>query len=684
MLPDEVLMQIFAFDRPVSIALSQGRQGRSWEWHRLIHVCQRWRYIIFDSPRSLDLQLFCTYGTPVKNNLDCWPALPIAMQYLQSSSSNPLPVDVGDEDNIIAALQYPNRIFSIQLTVTNPLLDRLAALVQERFPALEFLELTTQTETGLILPSESFRGPFAKIRVLNMTRIAFPALQRLLLSAENLVSLHLEALPSSEYISPEATLIFLPVMTRLEKLHLHFLSPIYRPISRGQNPALQRRAVLPALENFAFYGVSDDLECLSSRIDAPVLKCIDITFFNQATIFDTPQFVQFLCRTETQRSHDEAKVYCSETNISITLTQGGRPHQMGLRVQCMPLHWQLSCMAEICDNLSLVISDVQDLHMDAYSLLPSKRDEMDPLPLLELFRPFSNVKRLFLTKNVARHVKYALKQEAAAGVLPNTSAQDTEQTTGSLHTAAKAGRVEIVRSLLAREEDVNARDPDQGTPLLYASKFGHLDIVRLLIEHGAEVNSRDQDQGTPLLYASKFGHFDTFLLLIKHGADVNSRDQDQGTPLLYASKIGRLRIVHLLIDRGAEVNSRDLDLGTLLLYALKTGRLDIVRLLIEHGADVNSRDRDRWTPLHYASQFGYIGVAKLLMNHGASVNVWNVEGQTPIHVSTAKGHLEIVKLLLERGASPRIMDRHYRIPYEIASQSGNREISQLLAEYGAS
>ncbi|KAH9963476.1 hypothetical protein BGW80DRAFT_1351168, partial [Lactifluus volemus] len=36
-----------------------------WEWHRLAHVCRRWRHIIFDSPRSLNLQLFCTYGTPV-------------------------------------------------------------------------------------------------------------------------------------------------------------------------------------------------------------------------------------------------------------------------------------------------------------------------------------------------------------------------------------------------------------------------------------------------------------------------------------------------------------------------------------------------------------------------------------------------------------------------------------------
>jgi F-box-like len=417
-LPDEVLLKIFNFDRLFSIPLSQ---GRPWEWRGLVHVCRRWRHIIFQSPRSLNLQLLYTHGTPVKNNLDCWPALPIVMQYAGSSSPNSLPMAARDEDNIIVALQHPDRICTIELTVTTRLLERLATLAQDPFPTLKHLELTTQNETGLILPSESFRGPFPSLRVLHVTRIGFPALQQLLMSAENIVSLHLEALPSSGYISPEALLIFFPVMKRLEKLHLHFLSPISRPISGGNKPAPQRRAVLPALGDFAFHGTSEDLECLSSSIDAPVLEYIDITFFNQATMFHTPQFVQFLCRTETQRSHDEAKVYCSATDIFISLTQEGRPHRMGLRVQCMPLDWQLSCMAELCDNLSLIISDVRDLHIDASSPFPSEQDDMDPLPLLELFRHFSNVTRLFLARNVEMHVKHALKQEIIAGLLPKAN-----------------------------------------------------------------------------------------------------------------------------------------------------------------------------------------------------------------------------------------------------------------------
>jgi F-box-like len=414
-LPDEILLEIFHFDRLISTALSQGRPYRLWDWHRLIHVCRRWRYIVFESSRSLDLRLFCTYGTPVKDNLDCWPALPIAMRYLQPSSPNRLHMASGDEDNICAALQHPHRICDIELTVTTPLLERLP---NGPFPALEHLELMTQSETGYTLPGESLSGHFPSLRVLKLTRIALPTLQPLLLSAANLVSLHLEDLPSSGYSTPEA-LILLPTMTRLKTLHLYFLSPVARPVVGRNDSTPQRGIVFPSLEEFAFRGICEDLECLLSGVDAPVLKDIKLTFFNQATLFDATQLLQFVCRAEAQKSHDKAILYCSETDISITLTQVETLHQMEFRVQCMPLDWQLSCMAEICDNLATILTNVRRLHIDASLPLPGKQNDMDPLPLLELFRSFINVTGLFLADNVAHYVRYALKQEMATGVLPN-------------------------------------------------------------------------------------------------------------------------------------------------------------------------------------------------------------------------------------------------------------------------
>jgi F-box-like len=418
-LPDEVLEEIFRFDRldTISHSLLDGHRGRPWKWHRLVHVCRRWRYIIFNAPCSLKLQLFCTHGTPVKKNLDCWPPLPIVLQYVWSPNLNPPPVD---EDDVIAALQHPDRIRTIQLPVTTSLLEKLTTVAQKQFPVLECLELVGEPDEEPILPIEFLVGPFPSLRILRVTRVAFPALEHFLPFAKNLVSLHLETLPA--YPTLTALRNLFPGMTHLEELYLHFHSPISRLISEsgGNNPANAPpcRAVLPGLKFVEFCGTSEDLECLSSSIEAPVLQDIKITFFNQATIFDTSQFVQFLSHTETQRSQDSAKLHCSESDISVAFFQQTR-HQMTLRVRCMSLDWQLSCMAEICANLFPIVSDVRHLDIDASFPFPSEHDDMDPLPLLELFRPFSKVKRLFLSEAVALYVKYALKQDVAMEVLPN-------------------------------------------------------------------------------------------------------------------------------------------------------------------------------------------------------------------------------------------------------------------------
>jgi hypothetical protein len=40
------------------------------EWHNLVHVCRRWRTLVFGSPHHLNLRLFCSGWTPVSTGLD--------------------------------------------------------------------------------------------------------------------------------------------------------------------------------------------------------------------------------------------------------------------------------------------------------------------------------------------------------------------------------------------------------------------------------------------------------------------------------------------------------------------------------------------------------------------------------------------------------------------------------------
>ena len=110
-LPDDVLLEIF--DHYVILSQRNPSDDRRVDaWHKLVHVCQRWRYVVFDSPRRLDLRLLCTHRTPVTNMLDIWPALPLV---ISSGTTSGL-------TNIIS-LELHNRICEINiLYISNSLL----------------------------------------------------------------------------------------------------------------------------------------------------------------------------------------------------------------------------------------------------------------------------------------------------------------------------------------------------------------------------------------------------------------------------------------------------------------------------------------------------------------------------------------------------------------------------------
>jgi len=92
------------------------------EWQRLVHVCQRWRQIIYASPRYLDLFLFCSSFTPVRN-LSCWPTFPIAISYHFP--------DDEDEDDVIALLKRPDRVHFVDLFLMASQLGKVVAAMQE-------------------------------------------------------------------------------------------------------------------------------------------------------------------------------------------------------------------------------------------------------------------------------------------------------------------------------------------------------------------------------------------------------------------------------------------------------------------------------------------------------------------------------------------------------------------------
>ena len=61
----------------------------------------------------------------------------------------------------------------------------------------------------------------------------------------------------------------------------------------------------------------------------------------------------------------------------------------------------------------------------------------------------------------------------------------------NLHRAARENRVDIARALIARGDDVNAKNKNSFTPLHAAADQNSLDVARLLIEHGENADGID-------------------------------------------------------------------------------------------------------------------------------------------------------------------------------------------------
>jgi hypothetical protein len=175
-LPDDIILDIF---RHYLYATTQS-------WPKLARVCQRWRRAVYSSPLTLNLRIYCTYGTPVMKTLDFWPALPIIVQY--GGIPNLDPPAPWDDDNIIAALKQSSRVCSISLTVTSSLLKKLSKIT-EPFLELEELTLLSSDDIQLTFPSTFRCGP--RLRALHSTRISFPSLPQLLSPSHALVDLQL-------------------------------------------------------------------------------------------------------------------------------------------------------------------------------------------------------------------------------------------------------------------------------------------------------------------------------------------------------------------------------------------------------------------------------------------------------------------------------------------------------------
>lgn len=410
-LPNDVLLDVFDFH------LAEASKVEA--WNALVHVCQRWRGLVFESIRRLNLRIVCTNEIPVREKLDVWPALPIVI----SGSVNPQSC----LDNLMAALEEHDRVCQIELSLTWRLEDLFKAL-KEPFPELTVLKLrSTETPDPFFSYSGQYFGGATHLRSLSLTNIPILEVPNLLLSCTDLVDLSLMGFPMTNLVSPDEMVTALSALTRLQVLHLGPEFDEFHPDWQSRHlPAT--RTVLPSLIELKFAGIIEYLGDFTARIDTPLLdRLIIVVSFHLDSVLalNTPQILRFISHVPKFLAVDEAHIGISHASFKVwinffsTRTSNG---VLKLEIYCIRPEEQFSCLAQFCRSPFFPLFTLECLYIDG-GKYPRRhgRDDAEYTRWLELLQPFTSVKNLYISEDFARSMAPALQDlgcEKATAVLP--------------------------------------------------------------------------------------------------------------------------------------------------------------------------------------------------------------------------------------------------------------------------
>jgi ankyrin repeat protein len=247
--------------------------------------------------------------------------------------------------------------------------------------------------------------------------------------------------------------------------------------------------------------------------------------------------------------------------------------------------------------------------------------------------------------------------------------------------AARDGRVEAARKLVAAGADIERAEANGIRPLLMAVLNNQLDVARLLVEYGADVNGDDFWGRAPLWAAVEYRNL-----------DMNNKDQDNPTDN-FVDRAPILAFVTDLLDAGASVNARtrevppsrrwlyalgdvswvDFTGQTPFLRAALSGDTTVMRLLLKYGADPNLATPAGTTPLMAAAGVNWVvqqtytespqavlDAVKMCLDLGADINASNSMGLTALLGAANRGSNDVIEYLVSKGARLDVKDREGR------------------------
>lgn len=168
--------------------------------------------------------------------------------------------------------------------------------------------------------------------------------------------------------------------------------------------------------------------------------------------------------------------------------------------------------------------------------------------------------------------------------------------------------------LFAEGGDPNTVDKDGNTLLMLAARDGKDNAVKALLAARAKVNNRNRLGETALMLAAMEGRTAIAKQLVFNGAQADFKGWN---PLLYAAAGGKDEVVAMLVDLGANINGRAPNGATPLMMAVRGGYKGTVSLLLKRGADPNLTTDRGDTALTWAMDRGHAEIGDMLRTAGA-------------------------------------------------------------------
>lgn len=136
-----------------------------------------------------------------------------------------------------------------------------------------------------------------------------------------------------------------------------------------------------------------------------------------------------------------------------------------------------------------------------------------------------------------------------AGVNPNYKPDAPEASWSVLMLAANSGRAPLIDKLSkgGRMPKVEDRDPHGFQALMLAAYQGHVEIVKILLSKSADVNAKNDKGETPLMMAAAEGHKEVVASLLEAKANPDAVDSNEMSAIEKAARWGRSECLKLLL-----------------------------------------------------------------------------------------------------------------------------------------